>query len=121
MKKYSNDTLKVEMVVWNKRSQSLTVHQSPKLLLSRFILLNLQRISVRLGFDGLTGLTGWILPFKNISNNQIFSTYNKSIIIQISVFYHFHFCLKENQLFGRYMIHGRLREVVNIHLTVRDG
>lgn len=64
MKKYSNDSLKVDMVVWNKRSQSLTVHQSPKLFLSRFILLNLQRISVRLGFDGLTGLTGWILPFK---------------------------------------------------------
>lgn len=57
--------LKVEMVVWNKKSHDHFVYQLPRYYVTRIILLTFQRISVRLGFDGLTGLTGFILPFKN--------------------------------------------------------
>ena len=66
MKQSLDKSFNVEMVVWNKKSQNSNVHQSPPdHPVLRFFALNIERIGVRLGFDGLTGIIGWILPFQD--------------------------------------------------------
>jgi len=66
MKKSLDKSFNVEMVVWNKESHNSNVYQSPPdYPLLRFFALNFDRVCVRLGFDGLTGLIGWILPFQD--------------------------------------------------------
>ena len=66
MKQSLDKSFNVEMVVWNKESQNSNVHQSPPdHPVLRFFALNIERIGVRLGFDGLTGIIGWILPFQD--------------------------------------------------------
>jgi glycosyltransferase involved in cell wall biosynthesis len=65
MKQSLDKSFNVEMVVWNKESLNSNVHRSPpKNPLLRFITLNIMRISARLGFDGLAGFSGWVLPYK---------------------------------------------------------
>ena len=66
MKQSLDKSFNVEMVVWNKKSQNSNVHQSPPdHPVLRFFALNIERIGVRLGFAGLTGIIGWILPFQD--------------------------------------------------------
>ena len=66
MKQSLDKSYNVEMVVWNKESQNSNVHQSPPdYAILRFFALTIERIGVRLGFDGLTGFIGWILPFQD--------------------------------------------------------
>jgi glycosyltransferase involved in cell wall biosynthesis len=66
MKQSLDKSYNVEMVVWNKESQNSNVHQSPPdYPILRFFALTIERIGVRLGFDGLTGFIGWILPFQD--------------------------------------------------------
>lgn len=63
MKRSLDKSFNVEMVVWNKESQNSNVHRSPPdNPVLRFFALNIMRIAARLGFDGLTGFSGWILP-----------------------------------------------------------
>jgi glycosyltransferase involved in cell wall biosynthesis len=53
----------VEMAVWNKESQNSHVHLMPPAnRLLRFFVLNIIRLSSRLGLDGLTESGGWALP-----------------------------------------------------------
>ena len=66
MNQQLDESFNIEMVVWNKESKNSNIYQSPPdNLFFRFFAKNLDRISVRLGFDGLTGFIGWILPYQN--------------------------------------------------------
>lgn len=81
MNKSLDKSFNVEMVVWNKESQEPSVHWAPpKNRVLRFIALNIMRITARLGFDGLAGFSGWVLPFMDY--------FKKADIIHIHQIHH---------------------------------
>jgi len=63
MQKSLDSSYNVEMAVWNRAAQSSHVHQMPPVHpLLHFFTQNIVRLDCRIGLEGLTGYSGYILP-----------------------------------------------------------